>query len=307
MEVFGRAHGVLLDDSRSTNGMRGAEAEAASRRRVVKPHVTFLGTSTQEAFFQSISDRSVVDGFLNRFVIVESTQESQVTRYQPRPNVPQDVLDWIHQVRRRRGGDLAGHMLPPADVEPNAMVLCIQPAALRVFSDLERRMIEFGTKLKGEGLSPMLVRAHEIAMRISLIVALAKDPLADTIEADDALWSVEYVEPRVLRALEMVRERLLSPEAKELQKTRAWIVSRGKNGATRSELARLSPYRNVKPSLREVFLRALVESDEVICVERKGQRGPAGVLYVGTKFLEEENKSQLVANKSQEIATGITQ
>jgi hypothetical protein len=241
IEAFGRCHGVMLDTAKSTKGMSARDAEEQMRRRIHNPSITLMALSSPKAFYESLSDRSVADGFLGRFIIVESTLPRRVSETPLDRPPPTEIRTWIEAVRNRNGGNLAPYVLPPSDQPAPLIPLCIQPLAMDAFKEFESRLVVEMNQLDDEGLSPLLVRSKEIAMRLALVLALAEDPTADTVEIQHARWAIAYVDFYAHQLVRLVRDRVAPNDFLRWQADALRLIKKSaERGMTERELFKLS-------------------------------------------------------------------
>lgn len=192
MEVWGRTDGVLRPVAYSTAGLSSKQSEDLAKRMVRKPSLTLLAMSTPDTLFSGLTTGAVSDGFLNRFLTVHSDRGRQLARVVEAIEPPVDLLDWMRQTHAAHpeGGNLAG-LVAGHDMEPVPIVLCFDAGALRVFASLEQAVMQRMNELDAEGLSEMLTRVTEMAMRLALIVAVSCNHQA--VLRQDAEWAMAYV------------------------------------------------------------------------------------------------------------------
>ena len=77
MEVWARADGVMRPQGYSTFGMTPQDIQKLEQRTVRHPSLTLLTMTTPESFFDAVGSAAARDGFLNRFLIVESGRGSR--------------------------------------------------------------------------------------------------------------------------------------------------------------------------------------------------------------------------------------
>ena len=72
MEAWGRCHGTIRPDNYSLMNMSSKQQQEAMDRSTIKPAITLMGMSVPKNFYGALSTGRIVDGFLNRFIVVES-------------------------------------------------------------------------------------------------------------------------------------------------------------------------------------------------------------------------------------------
>ncbi|MCR9090520.1 MAG: YfjI family protein, partial [Proteobacteria bacterium] len=301
MEAYGRGNGTMLPTSYSTRGMTAKEREAQEAEKVIAPNISMLSMSTPDAFYGSITDRSIQDGFLPRFIIVESSIGRQKMKKVTEVEVPDTIVEWLQYVEARAmgGGDvdgqrgnLADQAWNRADRKPPLLTIPFDDEAHQVLSDLEDRVLARQEELDREGLAEMMVRTRENAMRVALIVAMATDPTTNSIDATATKWAADYVMHYAEQAVAAVRERIASSEfGKMLQVARQVIDARGHMGGTLADLRRNSrQLRGLQPRLLSEVLEALQEEGSARLVKLKtaSGRGRPREAWVHPRYITSE-------------------
>ena len=72
MESWGRCHGTIRPDNYSLMTLTVKQQQEAMDRSTIKPAITLVGMSVPRNFYGALSTGRIVDGFLNRFIVVES-------------------------------------------------------------------------------------------------------------------------------------------------------------------------------------------------------------------------------------------
>lgn len=217
MEAWGRCDGVWRPMAYSTFGMSQADQNKLDERTVRNPALSLLAMTTPETFYQAAGSGSVQDGFLNRFLIVETDIGRQASRHvQPLP-VPDGVIAWANAMHAPAGivnPDLAANMTPPSTT------MTMTPAALAVFADFEAECIELMDANERRGLAEMFGRSNEIAMRLALIVSLSCG--AACVDKEHAAWAVNYVRSNALRTADRLASEIADSE---FQATRNQVIN----------------------------------------------------------------------------------
>lgn len=282
IEVWGRAHSVLRPVAYSTAGMSSRQAEELARRMVRKPSLTVQAMSTPETLFDAMTNKSAVDGFLNRFVTVFS----DIGRQPPTPakaiDPPAQLIEWMHEARNRSpGGNLSG-MDVAHDIDPAPITLPIDDAAHRLFAAFGRECDQLADELESEGLAEMTARNVEIAMRVSLIVAVSLG--VQTITYDAAHWAVDYVRTHSARAITQLRINMSDGPFHRLYKAVLRLVAEApaSTGITTREIGRrCRPWNQVAKKMQDDCLAALMRDGYIAERQRESAsgRGRTGVAY----------------------------
>jgi hypothetical protein len=139
MEAWGRADGTIRPQGFSTFGMSTADADKLSSRSVRNPALSILAMTTPDTFFEAVGSSAARDGFLNRFLTVESDIGRQVGKHAGNVPIPQSVIDWaseIHAVVTMQDVDA------PHNMAANPKVIPFNRAALDAFNQFEHECVD---------------------------------------------------------------------------------------------------------------------------------------------------------------------
>ncbi|MBP7661590.1 MAG: bifunctional DNA primase/polymerase [Burkholderiaceae bacterium] len=282
IEVWGRAHSVLRPVAYSTAGMSSRQAEELAKRMVRKPSLTIQAMSTPETLFDAMTNKSAVDGFLNRFVTVFS----DIGRQPPVParfiEPPAQLIEWMHDVRNRGPGGNLGGMDVAHDIDPAPITLPIDEAAHRLFAAFGRECDKIADELEAEGLAEMTARNVEIAMRLSLIVAVSLGVQSVTFDA--AQWAIDYVRTHSGRTITQLRINMSDGPFHRLYKAVLRLVAEApaSMGITTREIGRrCRPWNQVVKKMQDDCLAALMRDGYIAERQRQSAsgRGRTGIAY----------------------------
>jgi hypothetical protein len=80
MEAWGRCHGILRPDNYSLMGIQVEDLKEKIMNRVThKPAITMVGLSVPKNFYKALNSGRIADGFLNRFMVIESKEPRRVS------------------------------------------------------------------------------------------------------------------------------------------------------------------------------------------------------------------------------------
>lgn len=243
MEVYGRADGMMVPTRFSSRGLTLKERLEIEAARVYCPNITLLALSSPAAFYESLNDRSVGDGFLPRFVVVESDTKRALTQDPIHAEPPDTVAAWAQHLRARSlpPGNIAAARADLAEAEPHLVVIPFSKAARGHFRELEQQILERQEELEQEGFAELFGRSRENAMRLALIVAMSVDPDAREVGIAAARWASVYVLHYAERMLAVVRERITGSEfGLWTAEARRLISGAGEKGMTARELCKYS-------------------------------------------------------------------
>jgi len=275
IEAWGRSDGIMRPVGYSTFGMSPAQIDEMQQRVVHCPSLSMLAMGTPESFFDSVSSKGVRDGFLNRFLIAHTDIGRQPGKMlSSLPDVPQSVADWAASARNPvQSGNLA--QVETNTIQPTPLVIPFTASAERAFEIFEAACIVKMDELDEIGLAEMYGRCNEIAMRLSLIVAVSCE--SPVITEEHARWAIGYVGAMQEVNIYHLRDRLAdSPFAKMKNDVYRAILDAGESGLTQRDLSRsVYCYRAAKPGQQEEVLQALTK-DQDIQLQEKPSRAARG-------------------------------
>jgi len=263
MEVWGRCHGVMRPQGYSTFGMSKADAEKIAEKTVRNPALTLLAMTTPETFYETVGSAAARDGFLNRFLIVETDIGRQPGRPVQSVEVPQAIIDWA--ARHAHSEGLVDVQNP--SLTPEMTVIPFSPDAHEAFIRFEAECIERMDEYEAHALAEMFGRSNEIAMRVSLLLAVASD--ATTITASMAEQSIDYVRSHGLRVAERLKTAVYDSEFEAVSnQVLVLIRESGPHGITDRELHQRSrKFRGLDKRGRLNVLASLEYAEEIAKAE----------------------------------------
>lgn len=232
MEAWGRCDGTLRPQGYSTFGMSQQDIERMTERSVINPALTLLGMTTPDSFYESIGSAAARDGFLNRFLIVESDIGRQPGQsVEPMP-VPQAVIDWASSVHGSTGivnADLSPSLAPTPKIVP------FTRDATEAFKTYERECLQLMDDHEQAGLGEIPGRTPEIAMRLALTLTVGCGEAA--ISRHCAQWAIDYTRYHLLRALDRLENTVADSEIEALKlQIMACVRRAGATGLTEREI-----------------------------------------------------------------------
>ncbi|MEY2656106.1 MAG: hypothetical protein RLZZ524_3134 [Pseudomonadota bacterium] len=266
MEVWGRADGVLRPQGYSTFGMSAKDVSAFKERAVRNPALTLLAMTTPDTFFEAIGSAAARDGFLNRFLIVESEVGRQAGNHSETLPIPQAVKDWTVAIRAASAGGLVAADGNPS-LSPEAVEVPFSRSAVDLFRQFDHECVGLMNDYEVKGLADMFGRSNETAMRLALVVALGCG--AATIDGPHAAWAINYVRHHALRTARRL-ETTVADSPFELTKKQALalIVRAGSRGMTERDLDKSSRKFSAMPQRQQVeVLNSLAFVGEIQRVE----------------------------------------
>jgi len=280
MEAWGRQIKTLRNVGYST--MMATESQKKALQVEVKsPSLTIIGMTTPETFYEAIGAKDVASGFLNRLLIVESKRPRELSRVPENIDVPSSVVGWIKavSVAEGKGGNLQDN---GAEFPPEPVLVAFNGAARRLFNAYEQTLVD-RQNASSPMIADMMNRSREIAMRLSLIVAVSLGDAEITETA--AQWAIDYVEFYLTQTLGIMDVNLSEGDTDGLRKLVAdAIVKSGSAGLKMAELLKKVPrLGNLKKHERDGLLAMVVEDYEIerLVVKPESGKGRPSIIHRG--------------------------
>lgn len=297
LQAWSGGDGTLLPPGYSTANMSEREREALTGRLVENPCLNILAMAVPE-FWDVIDSTVSRDGLLNRILIVESTLPRRPMQRVAKQDVPRSIVDWASMVRARYTG-LADPDINPA-LAPTAVLVDFSDEAYALVDAMDVERIELQNQHDGDGLDPMFARMREIAMRISLIVAMGCG--RERIEASDMRWAIQYVRTYTMQTVERLKA-TLADSAFEAVKNQVLGVASGPSGirgCTLRDFSKGSRKFNALPHRQQLevlhSLRALDQLVELTVPSASGRGKPRTAWFAVDRVDEAIENGAVPAN-----------
>ena len=281
MEAFGRQTKTLRNLGYATLGLNDSQKKSM-QVEIRSPSITLIGMTTPETFYESIGSKDVASGFLNRLLIVESKRPRVLSRIPDAVDVPDAVIAWARAsatASSEDAGNLSdnGHEFPPEPV-----VVPFSAEAHGLFREYEQTLIDRQNAMDEQGgLSDMMNRSREIAMRLSLIVAhsLGEREISEIA----AQWAIDYVDFYLRQTLEAMAVNISEGDTDEIRKKIAEAIQKaGSVGLKISELIKQVPkLGNLKKHERDGVLAMVCEDFPVerLVQTPEGGKGRPAIIH----------------------------
>lgn len=270
MEVFGRQTSTLRPQGYSKMGM--TKSQAAEYEKIVKsPSLTIMAMTTPSTLYENLSSRYVKDGFLGRFIIVESHIGRQPSGIIGQDKPPESLIEWAKACAEARDGDLGQDTY---DNPPAPVTVPFERGCFDMLRACDADMIGLMDDFEAHGMEAMFGRTKEIAQRISLIVAVSKGE--ERISRDSLQWAIDYATFYALRTVNALQRAMSDGPFEAVCKAVFEKIERaGLRGMTERDLSvSVRAFANLEPRKRKEVLEALVEDKGIACRNaNSGQRG----------------------------------
>lgn len=271
LELYSSAGGYLNHGARSTIGLTDKQKDAHKLPPIVNPSLTVLGLTTQDAFFQGITEANIHDGFLNRMLVIEMDPrlaEENLKVNRSRPNLY--LINHLERIAKAKC---------PATKEPQIRTYTFDRESSilldRFKIEIRRLQVEYREQTKG--LEALCSRWREAAMRLALTLAVAQDPDGFEIHWAYTDWSIDYVRWYGQRFIATILETMSHSKHDELRLAymRAFR-EQGPGGFTRTDLSRKAPFcysnrRERMDVIEDLFAAGLIERQTIKTKGRSGE------------------------------------
>ena len=277
MEAWGRCHGTLRPDNYSLMNVQEQYKEMMMNRVTHKPAITLVGLSVPKNFYKALNSGRIADGFLNRFVVVESKEPRRVGELRRFKEPPTSIVNWVNYIRRQRGNmdDVARDN---AEIDLGQVVLTFDRQSQEILQDFAREIVKRQDILEKDNLEPLLSRSKEKAMRLSLLCTLASNADARAITGDVTQWAVDFIRYYDLLFIEACRDKVASSAMEsKIKQVLSFIRSRNGEGISKREVDRHELFRSMKSYEVKEIIERLMNAGEIQEVEIKigGKGRPA--------------------------------
>ena len=263
METWGRCHGVLRPDNYSMMTLTNKQQKEVLDRSTIKPAITLVGMSVPKNFYGALSTGRIVDGFLNRFIVVESHVPRTVGKMVAFVEPPQSTYDWVSHVRQV-DNEMEQISRDNAEMDFKQRVVKFDDDSNVLLDSLAYRLVEQQNALEKEGLEVLLSRTREKAMRLALIGALADDRRAKVIKGDITQWAIDYVYYYDQLLIENCKDKVAGSEMEgRIKQILSFIRSQGDWGISKRDIDRREIFRSMKSYEVKEIIERLKNSGEI--------------------------------------------
>jgi hypothetical protein len=258
-ELYTAAGGVFL-------GAEYANRDGSNDRRDInQPCLCVYGTTTPLHFWGALQGANVVDGSLARFLILPSDEdypdENLAAGIRQSPTALIHGLKTLAAGGGLQSGNLTG-MTPGQTTAVNPITVPMSDEAKARFKELSGTLTEELRAARGTAFTAILARIGENALKLSLIVAVGRDPARPMIDLGAAEWAIGFVRHFAARTMEAIERHVADTETEaHLKRLKEIIRAAGAKGITKSEITRASQW--LKARDRDEILLTLIESGDI--------------------------------------------
>ena len=263
METWGRCHGVLRPDNYSMMTLTNKQQKEVLDRSTIKPAITLVGMSVPKNFYGALSTGRIVDGFLNRFIVVESHVPRTVGKMVAFVEPPQSTYNWVSHVRQV-DNEMEQISRDNAELDFKQRIIKFDDDSNALLDSLAYKLVDQQNALEKEGLEVLLSRTREKAMRLALIGALADDRKAKTIKGDITQWAIDYVYYYDQVLIESCKDKVAGSEMEgRIKQILSFIRSQGEWGISKRDIDRREIFRSMKSYEVKEIIERLKNSGEI--------------------------------------------
>jgi hypothetical protein len=271
MECIGAVRGEIHSKNYSAMGVA---KEVKTSEVVVNPAITLMTMTTPSTFYAALSSKQVLDGFLGRFICVQSDEPRKVANDYDETNVPESIKQWIENLDLRVN-DKLNLFHGNSETIGEQVVLTIDDDALALQQAFKQEMVDLMNELEKEGMEGLAGRAGEFAQRLSLIFQMSLDVNSQSVTRPASKMAIDYMRAVTHANLSIVRDNLSSSEfERSKQEVLAGIRGYGSDGVTARDLGRKSPFSKYPQKDLQSLLKALVDAEFIAAVNKS--INPAG-------------------------------
>ena len=263
MEAWGRCHGTIRPDNYSLMNMSSKQQQEAMDRSTIKPAITLMGMSVPKNFYGALSTGRIVDGFLNRFIVVESKLPRVVGKMVPFREPSHAICEWVRKMRETRN-EMEELAKNNSELDFKQRVLTFDSESKDLLTKLAYKLIDEQDALEKDGLEVLLSRTREKAMRLALICALADDHHTNIIRSDITKWAIDYVYYYDQLLVDNCEDKVAGSETEsKIKQVLSFIRSQGDIGISKRDIDRREIFRSMKSYEVKEIIERLKNSGEI--------------------------------------------
>jgi hypothetical protein len=275
--------GKILDTtmelfSSSSSTFLGKEYADRSRRplHIHNPHLSLYGTSTKDALYEALDSGASIDGFLNRWLIFE-TSDVRVRwkrNFNKKPP-PSDLIDNIKNILNTYPIRTDPQIITSS---PQLEIIPISDGAIKTLQAFGDECYDKMEKMGNIPTANLWARSAELAGKLALICHPYRERQIESVTAGWACDVVRYLTEKTVKAIES------NVSDSEYQKNLLFIFNKIKNHKNGIKLRDLSSKTSKIPTkLRSEILYQLQEMEWVQRIERKNSNNVKSLLYKSIK------------------------
>jgi hypothetical protein len=236
-------------------------------RKIESPAMSIFGTSTAGEFYTSLEGADIVNGILNRFLIIESPgRPAKQTPQQDPARPPEGIVHGLRAIY----GRLGGAMNKLSASSPSYVSLAISDVADTHWNRFAEELQNLNDQ--DEDVGSLMARTAEIAMRLATIVTVGLG--TDCIEIDVMTWACEFARWSANKLVVSAGLYIADSEHQAMANDIKRTIGRLSNGSKRvrhSDLIQALKYKYKSRDLKEALEQLIVAGS--IKAERQTPEG----------------------------------
>ncbi|MDP8237679.1 MAG: bifunctional DNA primase/polymerase [Candidatus Hatepunaea meridiana] len=244
------------------------------------PCVSIHATTTPETFYSALDSKDIINGFLNRFLVVDMSTKPipPIEKRGLYPDVPDSILVWIERVinANAKKGNMTRFNVPQPIVVPSASDAAVLLREFTQYADLQ--VVAFAKT----GIDSLWGRAAEHAHKVALICACAETTDSPVIRYSHAQWAIHFVSHHTEYLAKQVSLRIVDTEfERQMSQFYIAILTSGSKGVTERDMNRRKPFCSHPPKDRKPIIETLLKGGRIVFtkIESTGAGRPR-VAYV---------------------------
>ena len=267
-------------DAYSKRGRTADEVREMYKQELIwNPELSIYGCTTPQGWETIMDSRLINSGFLNRFLVIQSTMPRHIgLDPEPKP-LPKSYLHFAQGLYDRWRAE-TGCFRDDADGSASIIRLRFSESAKSVFRALRERVLAHQIEADNEGLGALLSRTVEKALRLSLNIQLLYDPDSEVIDTLAARWAMQYALYCDLQQLSLYGRKSVDTPYEDMRgRFLEQIRKRGAQGLSQREASQKKPFRTVPAKDRYAILHDLEQSGLVLKTSTTSTLGRTTVTY----------------------------
>jgi hypothetical protein len=241
---------------------------------IYSPALSIYAVSTNRDFYNSLEGADIINGVLNRFLIIETASRPDMQEPLQDPDlIPAKIVDGIKRIYES-SGPLS--QLCQSTMMPQYRKLSISPDAEEIHKAFRKEIKVVG--LEDEDSEALLARTAENALRLATIVTIGLE--VDCIEADMMTWSCALAKYSTSRLIEGAGLHIADSEYQAMAKrVKQVVASFGGQWVKRATIGQRLKYKYKGKELDGVIADMRSNGDLVGQKIQAPGGGPPGLQY----------------------------
>ena len=284
MKLFSSANTVYISTEYADQNTR-------PRVSIDYPCININATTTASDFYKALNSTQVVNGYLNRFLVIDESEKkrSRRTRRDSKPEIPESIIRWIDDAYYLRSIRKGGCSI--VGVNPNAPFIVKKDSEATALFDAYEDEIEIRMNNTSKVLNdiPLLVRSWEHADKLALICAVGDNSEEPIIKKEHAAWAIEFVRYHTDKLILAIKDRIADSEFEQDCNDYYLTIERSANrGITKREMGRMRPFAKHQQRDRLAIINSLMSAGKIDSVViPKNKQGRNREAYVAIEVVEE--------------------